>query len=329
MKIRVMMFVLLWSMTWTINLTQSLAQANNEIEQGIELFNAQKNAEAKQLFESLASGKATTPLVAYYLGRIYIREGNYEKAIHWLEQATASAPNNSDYYFWLGRAYAIKVQRVGLLKKAGAAKQIKNAFEQAVKLNPDNLEARMALLQFYAFAPGIIGGSKDNAREQAEQIRQRSEYQGHLAFGVIHAVNENFDLAAQELRAAMALKPDDPQAYYQLAFLYARQKQWDQAWELMEQLSARRPEETTVHFYLGRLAIMSEQRLNQGEEHLKKYLETEPNPDRPSHAFARLLLGDLYKLKGNKQQAAAEYQEALKLDPNFEPAKKALDEIKK
>lgn len=329
MKIRVMMFVLLWSISWIVSLPQSLSQTNNEIEQGIQLFNAQKYAEAKRSFESLVSGKTTNALVAYYLGRIYLREGNSEKAIQWLEQAKAAETSNSDYYFWLGRAYAIKVQRVGLLKKAAAARQIKNAFEQAVKLNPDNLEARMALLQFYAFAPGIIGGSKDNAREQTEQIRLRNEHQGHLAFGFIHAINEKYDLATQEFRAAMTMKPDDPQAYYQLSSLYARQKQWDHAWELMEQLLAKRPEEATVHFYLGRLAVMSEQRLDRGEEHLKKYLETEPNPERPSLAFARLQLGHLYKLKGDKQKAAAEYREALKLDPNFEPAKKALDEIKK
>lgn len=297
------------------------------VEQGIQYFNSKKYAEAKQVFESLAVGKTTDPIAAYYLGRIFIREGDYEKAIDWLERAIASEPNNSDYHFWLGRAYAIKAQRVGLLKKAAAARQIKTAFERAVQLNPDNLEARMALLQFYAFAPGIIGGSKEAAREQAEQIRQRNKYQGHLAFGIVNAAHERYEQAEQDFRAALADKPDDPRAYYQLAFLYARNKQWDQAWSVLEQLLARRAEEVTAHFYLGWLAVMAEQKLDQGEEHLKQYLTTEPSTEQPSLAFARLQLGHLYKLKGNKQQAAAEYREALALDPNFEPAKKALQAI--
>lgn len=309
-----------------INLPPGVAQTNG-VEQGIQYFNSQKYAEAKQVFESLAAGKTTDPVVAYHLGRIFIREGNYEKAIDWLERAIASEPNNSNYHFWLGRAYAIKAQRVGLLKKAAAARQIKVAFERAIQLNPDNLEARMSLLQFYAFAPGIIGGSKEAAGEQAAQIKQRNEYQGHLAFGIVHAAHERYELAEQEFRAAMEDKPEDPQAYYQLAFLFARNKQWDQAWLVMEQLLARRAEEMTAHFYLGWLAVMAEQKLDQGEEHLKQYLKTEPSTEQPSLAFARLQLGHLYKLKGNKQQAAAEYREALALDPNFEPAKKALQAI--
>jgi hypothetical protein len=57
-----------------------------------------------------------------------------------------------------------------LLKKASATNCIKKKFEQAVELNPENFDARMGLLQFYLMAPGIMGGSKDKAREQAGEI---------------------------------------------------------------------------------------------------------------------------------------------------------------
>ncbi len=321
--------ILLLVMTIAMNRLPGFAQNNDAIQLGIQHFHAQRYDEAKQVFETLAANKNGEPVVAFYLGKIYLREGDYEKAIHWLENATESDTSNSDYCYWLGRAYAFKLQRVGLLKKAAAARQIKTAFERAVQLNPNNLDARMALLQFLAVAPGIIGGSKDGARDQAEQIRQRDDYRGHLAFGLIHAVEERHDLAEQEFRAAIALKPDEPQAYYQLAFLYARQKQWDQAWALMEQLVVRRLDEAAAHFYLGRLAVMSEQKLDQGEQHLKRYLQTEPTVELPSLAFAQLLLGHIYKLRGDLDQAAAEYRKALTLDPNFEPAKKALQAIDK
>ncbi|MCU0645559.1 MAG: tetratricopeptide repeat protein, partial [bacterium] len=173
------------------------SQSNNDIATGIQLFEAKKFSEAKQFFASYAKNNSKDPVAAYYQGRLFLRDGNYDQAIDWLEQATKLDETNSDYHFWLGRAYGVKAQRAGMLKKASAAKNIKKSFERAVELNPANLDARMGLLQFYVFAPGIMGGSKDKARDQAKEISKQNAHQGYLAFGLIHAMNEQFGEAKQ------------------------------------------------------------------------------------------------------------------------------------
>lgn len=304
------------------------SQTNSEIATGIQLFETKKYPEAKNFFESYTKANQNNPAGAYYLGRLLLREGNYDKAIDWLAKAVELDKTNSDYHFWLGNAYGMKAQRAGMLKKASAAKNVKKSFERAVELNPESIDARIGLLQFYQMAPGIMGGSKDKAKEQAEAIKQRNPHQGHLAFGLIHAMNEDYTLAEQEYQAAIAVNPENTQPYYSLGYLYTRQKQFDKATELFENLLKTHPYEVSSYFHLGRIAVMSGKNLDKGGEYLKKYLQTEPSDERPSFAFTHLLLGHIYKQKENKELAKSEYEKALELDPDFEQAKKALKNLK-
>lgn len=303
------------------------SQSNNDIATGIQLFEAKKYAEAQKFFEAYHKTDLKNPASPYYLGRLFLRQGNYDKAIDWLKKAVDLDETNSDYHLWLGRAYGIKAQRAGMLKKASAAKNLKKSFERAVELNPENIDARMGLVQFYQMAPGIMGGNKDKAREQAEAIKHRNPHQGHLAFGVIYMMNEQYALAEGQFQAAIAANPDNTQPYYSLGYLYARQKQFDKATELFENLLKSHPEEVSSYFHLGRLAVMSGKNLDKGEENLKKYLQTEPSDERPSFAFAHLLLGHIYRMQDKKELARSEYEQALKLYPDFEQAKKALKDL--
>ena len=46
-------------------------------------------------------------------------------------------------------------------------------FEKAVKLDPNYIDARFGLMEFYLMAPRLMGGGADKAREQAVEIRKR------------------------------------------------------------------------------------------------------------------------------------------------------------
>ncbi len=302
-------------------------QTNNDINTGIQLFETKNYPEAKKFFEFYTKTNQNNPIGAYYLGRIFLREGNCDKSSDWLKKAIDLDETNSDYHLWLGRAYGIKAQRAGLLKKASAAKNVKKSFERAVELNPENIDARFGLLQFYQMAPGIMGGSKDKAKEQAEEIKKRNEHQGHLAFGLIFMVNKEYDRAETEYQAAIRANPDDFQGHYQLGYLYARQKEFDKATVLFENLLKSHPEQVVSYFHLGRLAVMSGKNLDKGEENLKKYLQTKPSDERPSFAFAHLLLGHIYRMKDDMEMAKVEYEKSLELNPDFKQAKKALKDL--
>ncbi|MDZ7318125.1 MAG: tetratricopeptide repeat protein [candidate division KSB1 bacterium] len=304
-----------------------IAHADNRITEGIQLFEAKKYREAQAIFEQHWQNHPGDALVASYLGRIFAREGNYEQAIIWLEQAVKLDDGNSNYHFWLGQAYGIKAQRAGVLKKASAAKHVQREFERAVALNPDNLEARFGLLQFYLMAPGIMGGSQEKAREQAAEISSRNEIQGHLAYGFIHQMNQEYAVAEKEYRATMALDPKNAQPYHSLGYLYIQQKQYDQAIAVFENLLQIQPEETLAYLSIARVTLMSGKNLDRGEAAVKQFLQVEKTALATYHAYAHFILGDIYKQQAKKDLARTEFEQAVKLNPEFDQAKKALKEL--
>jgi len=60
--------------------------------------------------------------------------------------------------------------RSSVLIQPFLALKVKQHFERAVELNPDNLDARADLKEYYEKAPGFLGGSVEKARQQAEEI---------------------------------------------------------------------------------------------------------------------------------------------------------------
>jgi tetratricopeptide (TPR) repeat protein len=305
----------------------SVAQADNNITEGVQLFEAKKYQEAKACFEKHWQDHPRDAVAASYLGRIYSREGNYEQAIVWLEKAVKLDDGNSNYHLWLGQAYGIKAQRAGLLKKGSAAKHVQREFERAVALNPDNLEARFGLLQFYQMAPGFMGGSKDKAKAQADEIMNRNEMQGHLAYGFIYQMNEEYALAEKEYRITIGMDPQNVQPYHSLGYLYIQQKQYDQAITVFENLLQIRPDESAAYLTIGRVALLSGKHLDKGEAAVKKFFQVEKAAPNNYLAYAHFVLGDIYQRKSRRDLARTEYEQALKLNPEFESAKKALKEL--
>src|SRR5437868_7410729 len=107
------------------------------------------------------------------LCRAYLALGNWDAGIQNCEKAVSLEPGSSQYHMWLGRIYGEKADRVSFWSAAGMAKKVRGEFETAVQLDPNNVEARTDLAEFYLEAPGIVGGGKDKATAQAQMIAQR------------------------------------------------------------------------------------------------------------------------------------------------------------
>ena len=149
------------------------ARAAEEIVTGIHLLESGQLAEAHQFFASFTAAHPDDPAGMFYLGRVAFSAAQYDEAIKWFAQAVQRAGQNSDYHLWLGRAYGEKARRASVLQQPVLAIKVKAYFEKAVALNPDNLAARSDLREYYLAAPGVLGGSPEKAREQAEEIRKR------------------------------------------------------------------------------------------------------------------------------------------------------------
>src|SRR5438034_5761868 len=106
-----------------------------------------------------ASLSAQTPLIER--GRAALIGGDIDAAVDLLEKAVAQSPNSAEAHYWLGSAYGAKAQRGGMFGAAMLAGKVKEQFEKAVALNPKFVDARVGLVDFYAVAPGFMGGDFD------------------------------------------------------------------------------------------------------------------------------------------------------------------------
>jgi tetratricopeptide (TPR) repeat protein len=183
---------------------------------GILLFEAGKFREAKTVLEPAFRTNARDAGAAFYLGRIAMEERRNDKAADYFEAATKLDPKNSTYFLWLGRAYGREAQTANMLRQPGLAKRTKAAWERAIELDPENLDARANLIQYYVQAPGILGGSSQKALEQAEAIRQRNALRGYLELGALYERDKKFTDAENAYLAAAKEKSERHVGEYRL-----------------------------------------------------------------------------------------------------------------
>ncbi len=291
------------------------------MDDAVAAYEARRFADARAPLEACADADARAAL---YVGRAHLAEGHFDRAVDFLEKAAALDPRSAETQVWLGRAYGEKAMRAKVLSQASLAGKVRRAFARAVELDPANLDARMALVEYYVRAPGIMGGSMAKARAQAAAIRERDPLRGYQAFGRIAENGKKWDEALAEYDRAARDFPARKEPFIWRANLAAQRKDYARAFEILEELFRARPDEATVCFSIGRLGAQSGERLDRAEECLKRYLEHEPSREEPSLAAAHYQLGVIYDRRGNRDLARSEYQQALALEPSMRAAGEAL-----
>ena len=115
-----------------------------------------------------------------------------------------------------------------------------------------------------------------------------------------------------------------------LASYYAGQKQYDKAFALFEDAIQKNPENYPAIYQFGKTSALSGQRLDRGEEYLKKYLTNySPKQNEPSLAGAKMRLAQIKEKKGQKAEAKKLFEDALKEDRNLKEAKEGLERLSK
>lgn len=296
--------------------TVARGEVSPEIASVAELFEAKKYPAAKAAAERLVKADRADPAAAFWLGRLYYVERRLDRAATWFEKAAELDPRNAQAQHWLGVAYGRQAVGANPLRQAVLARRTKHAFERAVELDPNLLESRQFLLQFYLIAPGVVGGSRDKALVQAREIAKRDAVRGHLAMGAVHDAADDAVGAEREYQAAITAAPDSVDGYYGLALMYQRTKQYAKAFDTYERVLARRPAETRARYLIGRTAAISGERLDRAETALREYLKPRPDASQQGNASAHYLLGVVYEKRGDAAAAKREFDLSKQMDPN-------------
>lgn len=161
----------------------SLSQTN--FEKAEKLFNQEKYALAKPLFENELKYSPNTIKTIEYLGDISVHLNNLDKAISYYQMLIKLKPKEANYYYKYGGALGLKSQAGGKWVAIRLIGDMKDAFEKALSLKPNHLEARWALIEYYLQVPGLFGGSEKKAQNYANQLMTFSPIDGYLARGKI------------------------------------------------------------------------------------------------------------------------------------------------
>lgn len=260
-------------------------------------------------------------------GRAALDRDDHEKAVDLFTKAVALQPNDAESHYLLGAAYGELAQKANILKQASLAKKTKSEFERAVELDPNHLEARLALINYYLLAPGFMGGGDDKALAQAAEIKRRFPIEGHRAYARVYTHQKKTDLARKEFVDAVRANPNSARAHYLLGGYLLNEKNWTSSLHEFDMALKLDPSYMPTHLRIGQHAARSASNYARGEESLRKYLTYKPTDKEPGLAAAWYWLGQLQEKQSRKAEARQSYLNAQKLAPHDKDIKEALKKL--
>jgi len=145
-------------------------------------------------------------------GRAALDRNDPDTAATLLEQAVDQTPQNANAHYFLGVAYGKQAEKASVFRAPSLARKTRAEFERAVQLDPNHLDARYALVQYYMEAPSFLGGGDEKARDQAAEIAKRNAACGHRSLAFIYLKKKDYKAAMTEVNAALAIDANDEDA---------------------------------------------------------------------------------------------------------------------
>lgn len=266
---------------------------------------------------------------AFVAGKAAVNARNIDQAVDLLERAVAIDAAQWEYHMWLGHAYSRQIGRVNIMRKAFVGRRIAAAYNRAVELAPQSVEAAEARLDFFLNAPGIVGGGKDKAVAEAARIATLNAYRGGFASARVAEHEKDYAHAEADYRALMRAYPDSGDPVAALASLLQATNRYDDAFTLVDQRLARYPDDAANLYQLGRMSSASGRDLQRGEQALRRFLSLLGVQDRFRQANGHFRLGMIREKLGDSTTAIAEYRQAVELNPAHEPAAGALKRLER
>lgn len=261
------------------------------------------------------------------LCRAYFSVGNWDHGISACEKAVTLDSGNSRYHMWLGRIYGEKADGANFLAAASLAGKVRNEFEAAVRLDPNNVDARSDLGEFYLEAPGIVGGGRDKAEAQAQALSQLDAAKADYLWGRIAEKKKDLVTAEKEYRAAIEAGHGSALTWFNLALFFRHQQRWNEMEDAIQHAVSAQVDRPEIIMESGEVLLRSGRNFPAAIQYLRRYLALSSKVEEAPAFKAHYLLGTALEKQGDKQGAAQEYRAALSLARNFSRAQEALDRL--
>jgi len=312
-------------------LSPALAAVENDLPpQLAQLHNAGRYRELVQALQAALETQAQSAALHYWLGRSLYELRDYNRAMSSLERATQLAPDRSEYHNWYGKACGRRAQEVNPFSAFSLARRTHRAFQTAVRLAPTNVEAQRDLIRYLLNAPGFLGGGEQESLKQIQALSVVDAVDGMLARAEYFATRKKFDQAGAEYEKLLQTDVRRIGVHMEIAEYYRDRGDAARMQAAVDAAAGLGPNDTRLEYYRGVALVLAKQNLADAEKHLRTYLQSVPDGSQvPSHSSAHEWLGKLYEAEGKRDQAAAEYQAALALNPRSDDARKGLERVRR
>ncbi|WP_214000656.1 tetratricopeptide repeat protein [Arsukibacterium sp.] len=291
-------------------LSFGLSAAPAELQQHVaELWQQRDFAGAKVLLADKVNRKTKDAWLLAALGRSELELGLAAEAEELLARAIKIEADNARYQFWFGRASCDSAQQASMFSALGYAKRCRKAFEQAVSLAPAETGYLKALGKYYAQAPGIAGGDKEQALAIAARLEQQDPLQGQLLqLEVLFSAEDT--AAAEQLINNSELLQSRPEPYFMRGIQLAQSRDYPAAITEFSKASEQvvadddgKRNRLLALYQLGRATVMAKTEYQRGIAALTEFLA-----DGSLHDFnewAQFRLSQLYLAQDERQKAEA------------------------
>ena len=291
-----------------------------------ELLDAGRADEAVQAFEQQVRDSPNDAAGYNLLCRAHFMREEWDRGIANCEKARTLDPENSRYNLWLGSIYGEKADRAGFMSAAGLAKKVRTSFERAVELAPNDWQARVNLGEFYVEAPGIVGGGKDKARDQANALMPLKPGMAYWLLGRIAEKNKDTADAEKQYRAGIAATHSGARAWLELAIFFRHVNRLDDMEKALREVENAPVDHHEALMDGASLLMRTGRDPALGIRLLQRYFSVGPVEEGPAFK-AYEYWGQLLERQGDHRGAAAEYRAALALFHNFRRAEEGLKRV--
>lgn len=300
-------------------------------QQALALEQQGQNAEAQQLWSSIAQANPHNPEAFAHLGLLEARQQHYDKAIAFYRQALALDPNLPGLEMNLGLALfktnqfpaALKPFTAELHKHPGDSRLIILLgmthygmgdylvaipyLRRAAEQEPENLTLRLTLAHSCLWSKQYQ--CVLDTYKQILALNAESAEADMLAGEALDSKGDKAG-ATQYFRAAVHANPKEPNVHFGLAYLLWTQNHYTEAAPEFQAELDNDPHHTQARAYLGDSYVQ-----------LNDYAKAQPELEKalaadPSIAFVHRDLGMVYAELGRNEDAVRELDRAIALDPS-------------
>ena len=302
--------------------------AEPDIAAEIRLYESGQYLQASASLEAKCPASAACTEARLWLAKSYLKLRRWDDAIRVLESLVKQDPRSGCFHHWLGRAYGGKADHSSMLKAFSLAKKVVREFETALSLEPNNLDLRFDLLEYYVEAPGFVGGGRDKAVAQAKAIGDLNKRLGFVARARIQISEKQWQNTQAELTQATREFPDQPETFGDLAEYLLSREDYRGAEEAAGKALALRTSYAKARLVQAAARIRLGKDLETAAVDLHA-LSTGPLRDEdPGFQEVFYWLGQAYQAQGKKAEAYQAFSSALRYDPDHAGAKRAISQLR-